>query len=177
MTLRRIWANVLCLLMIAAIGPAMVGCHATNAAPQSQLYPTDVRTVAVVIFGNAGFERGIEFALTEALIKEIELRTPYKVVDRAAADSVITGRVLGAPQSLLSRERESAVPQELQVAVTADFEWKNQRTGDVIRQRAQITGTGEYVPTRPVGEFRQIAQQQAINELARDIVSLMRNDW
>jgi len=142
-----------------------------------ELYPADVRTIAVPILDNRTFERGTELGLTEALIKEIELRTPYKVTDPEAADTMLTGSVRSVDRRVLSRTLDSAIPQEMQVVVTADFEWKDLRTGDVIRRRGSIQGTGEYVPTRAVGEPFETARREAVAELARDIVSLMRADW
>ena len=46
------------------------------------LYPSDVRTVAVPVFTNRSLRRGVEFALTRAVVNQLEATTPYKVVDR-----------------------------------------------------------------------------------------------
>src|SRR5262249_16212598 len=43
-------------------------------------YDTSIRTVYVPIFKNQSFRRGLEFDLTRAVIREIQAKTPYRVV-------------------------------------------------------------------------------------------------
>lgn len=40
----------------------------------NSLYREDVQTVAIPIFTNQSFRRGVEFRLTEAVIKQLEAR-------------------------------------------------------------------------------------------------------
>jgi hypothetical protein len=75
----------------------LLGYHA------EELFPEQYQTVAVDIFDNRTFFQGVEFDLTEALVKEIELRTPYKVVANDRADTVITGTIHTVRQLSLSR--------------------------------------------------------------------------
>ena len=44
-------------------------------------YNPDIRTVYVPIFQNVTYARGLEFDLTRAVIREIEAKTPFRVVD------------------------------------------------------------------------------------------------
>ena len=44
-------------------------------------YDECIKTVYVPIFDNKTFRRGMEFDLTRAVIREIEAKTPFKVVD------------------------------------------------------------------------------------------------
>lgn len=165
---------------LAIVIAALLGC-ADGAGPfgyhSEPPFSTDVATVAVPIFENQTFERGVEYELTEALIKEIELRTPYKVVREGTADTVIEGEVVSANRRLFSRTPDAAMPQEAQFAVTARFQWKDLRSGEVLARRGRISGSGEYVPTRAAGETYETAQHGAVSELARDIVAVMRSDW
>jgi hypothetical protein len=142
-----------------------------------ELYPADVRTIAVPIFANRSFYQGAEFDLTEALTKEIETRTPYKVVKEASADSSLTGTIVNIEQTRLSRVRGGGVPQEMEFRVTVNFEWKNLRSGKILRERRGFTAVGRYVPTRPVNETYFTAQHDASQLMAEMIVSDMRGDW
>lgn len=142
-----------------------------------ELYDSSYRTVSVPIFENRSFERGVEFDLSEALIKEIELRTPYKVTTSDRADTMLTGTVTSVTRNVLSRTTDGGIPQEVQVAVAVSFEWKDLRTSQVIRKRSSIIGTGEHIPARTLSEPYERAQHEAVAELARDIVSVMRDDW
>lgn len=136
-----------------------------------------IATVAVPIFDNRTFYREAEFRLSEALAKEIEHRTPYKVTGADGADTIIRGTILSVDQRLLSRTFDGGLTQEAQVILTVSLEWKDLRSGEIIRQRSRLTATGEYIPTRGVGEPYEVAQHEAVAEMAREIVSLMRSDW
>ncbi len=149
------------------------GCQYSH----EELFVENVSTVAVPIFQNQSFYKRVEFDMTEALIKEIESRTPYKVTAETGANTVIQGSIVSVHQQLISRSFEAAVPEELQVTIVAEIEWKDKRSGTVIRKRSRVTGTGEYVPARGVGQPFEIAQHAAVADLSRQIVSVMRRDW
>lgn len=172
--------SVLVLALFAA-ATSLAGCTSTGEGlfgySAQELYPDNVRTVAVEIFDNKTFYRDVEFDVTEALIKEIERRTPYKVTNRSTADTLLTGTVQNVQQRVLSRQIDAGIPTEVQVIVSCRFEWKDLRSGKVLRERGSITGTGEHVPTYPVSEPYEVARHTASQELARDIVSVMRRDW
>ncbi len=145
-----------------------------------ELFPQDVRTVAVPIAENRNPQlyRDVEFELTEAVIKEIELRTPYKVVRGEVADTRLGLTVVNVEQSLMSRRRPGGVPQELEVTVAVDFEWKNLRSPQqVIRDGKGFAAVGRYIPSRPIAEPFEIARREAVQSLARDIVDEMRAEW
>jgi len=142
-----------------------------------ELFAEDVDSVAVPIFENRTFYREVEFKLTEALVKEIEQRTPYKVTDSGSADTILSGTVLSVDKKLLSRDFDAGVSQEVQVTVTVRFEWKDLRSGEIRRKRARIRGTGEHIPTRGVGEPFEVARHEAVDDLASRVVSALRSDW
>lgn len=141
------------------------------------LYDTDYRSVAVPILENATFYQGVEFDLTEALIKEIESRTPYKVVDRRVAQTVLTGTITNIDQQLLSRRSDIGVVQELEIQMLVDFEWKDLRTGKPIIDRKGFEAVGRYIPTTPINETPELGFHAVSDRMARDIVDAMRKDW
>ncbi len=55
------------------------------------LYPPEIRTVHVPMFDSVSLRRGLGERLTEAVVRDIELKTPFKVVDSVGADSTLTG--------------------------------------------------------------------------------------
>ena len=156
------------LLLLLLLG--MSGCGYT----QKELFPETYRTVAVPIFENRTFYRHVAMDLSEALIKEVEQRTPYKVVAPATADTILQGTVVQVEQTPLSRRPGSGVPEELEVRIVVNFEWKDLQAGQVLRSRAGFDAVGRYVVTRPVGEPFEHAQHTAVQRLATDIVSAMR---
>ncbi|MBI1370009.1 MAG: hypothetical protein GC162_15315 [Planctomycetes bacterium] len=164
------------LLLLAAMA-LLSGCASDGAYKTGETFDPNIHTVAVPIFANRSFFRETEFQLSEALIKEIESRTPYKVTRGSDADTMLTGTIVRVDKRLLSRDFDSGVTQEAQVVITASIEWKDLRTGKIIRKRSSVVGAAEYVPRAPVGEPEEVARYGAVSELAREIVSVMRNDW
>jgi hypothetical protein len=53
----------------------------------SSTYRQDIHSIAVPIFTTRDYHRGVEFQLTDALVKKIEEFTPYKVEPRERADT------------------------------------------------------------------------------------------
>src|SRR5215471_5504302 len=48
-------------------------------------YDTSIHTVRVPIFKNNTFYKGMEFDLTRAVVREIEAKTPFKVVSEGCS--------------------------------------------------------------------------------------------
>lgn len=172
---RRI--RYLCIVLAGCVIAGGCSSSTSTGFKPAEFVAPDAKTISVPIFANDSFYRGVEFDLTEALIKEIELRTPYKVVRGTAADTTLTGNVRAVKQRVLSRAFEGGIGQEIQVSVAANFEWLDMRSGKVLRKRSRVIGTGEYIPARAVGEPLQTGVHDAVSEIARDIVSTMYSDW
>lgn len=151
----------------------LTACGYTTA----ELFPTEYRSVALPILDNRTAYRGVEYDLTEAVIKQIEQRTPYKVTAPNRADTLIEGRIVRIDQRQLSRTRRGGLPQEIEVMLVADLTWKNLRSGEVIIERKGFTTVGQHFPTQPVGEPFEIAQHAAVERMAEQLVSEMRADW
>ena len=139
------------------------------------LYRDDVRTVAVPIFTTTSFDRGAEFGLTTAVVKQIEANTPYKVVPATRADTVLEGQVVEVRASTLSTNRNTGLPQEQLMGLTVDFIWKDLRTGRVLVERRNFDQTAPFYPT--LGEGRFAGRQQAVERLALAIVQELQADW
>jgi hypothetical protein len=140
-------------------------------------YPTEYRSVAVPIFKNDSFYRGLEFTITEAVIKEINLRTPYRVLPEDSAETILEGRITAVQEGTLSRSREGGVPQEVEMRVVMDLVWTDQRSGEIVRDRRGLAVVGRYLPTQPVGEVAEIGQREAAQRAARAVAAMMRAEW
>ncbi len=143
----------------------------------TELFPETYRTVSVPIFENRTFYRGVETDLAEAMVKEIEQRTPYKVVATAAADTSLTGTIVSVRQQSLSKTASAGFVEEQEVTVIIDFEWKDLRTGEVIVSRKGFENAGRAAAASPVGEPFSVAQHGVVQRLARDVVSTLRGEW
>jgi hypothetical protein len=141
----------------------------------SSIYRANVNTVAVPIFKNNDFQRGVEFALTKALVNQIEARTPYKVVPRERADTIIEGEIVQVRVNTLSKDSKSAVPQDQLLTLMVDFTWKDLKTGRILVSRRGLEKTSSFYPT--LGEGRWVGTQQATEEMAITIVNELQADW
>jgi len=162
-------------LVSAAIFACCLGCGYTTGGS----FPEQYATVAVPIFENRTFyeTEGLSRELTEAIVKHVEQRTPYTTARGGRADTELSGVITSVDQRLLSRNPDTGLPEQLEVTVTIDWQWKDQRTGETIVDRRGFSAVGRYLPATPIGEPYEAAQHAAVDKLARDIVSAMRGDW
>ncbi len=157
-----------------------VGVLATSGCGYSvghkDMYREGIRTVHVPIFANKDFRRGLEFQLTESLVKAIELHTPYKTTsDKRRADTILTGEIMEVRQGTLGLDFLTHLPRETQATVVAAFRWKDLRTGKILVEMPTITQSVDYI--QPVGENFYQASEEALNDLAERIVEKMEKPW
>jgi hypothetical protein len=95
-------------------------------------YNCDIRTIYVPIFKNRTFRRGLEFDLTRAVIREIEAKTPYKVVsDCDHADSELIGTIVSVTKALVNLNPENEV-REAETTMSVEVIWRDRRTGEIL---------------------------------------------
>jgi hypothetical protein len=168
---------------------ALVICGATLATGcaayrigNGTLYAPDVTTVYVPMVESDSFRRDLGERLTEAVIKEVELKTPYKVVSTPDADSILSVRLLGDRRSLLA-ENSFDDPRLSESAIYTEVSWLNRRRLPMAPPQAlamppELVGmeaTANMVPE--VGQSVATSQQQAIERLAQQIVGTMEAPW
>jgi hypothetical protein len=164
-------------LMLAALSAA--GCASDPSQGYSSLgtYPGHIRTVAVPIPENDTYVRDVEFELADALVKEIEAHTPYKVTSRNRADSVLTAQVRQVELRQLSKSRVTGLSEEVVMTVTIDFAWRDLIAETTLVERRSFTGQGLFVPSAPSSERIEIGRFAAVQQLARDVVAELRSAW
>lgn len=171
--------STLCRLGVLALGLlGASGCGYTVGAP----YAMDVRTVHVPTFQCSDFRRGYELQLTEAVQKQIQLRTPYRLAKEPGADTRLTGRIVSIDKRVPNQNRFDD-PRELELSIGVEIKWEDLRTGQIINQQtipmagnvAQILGTTSFAPE--AGQSLATATQDAVNNLARQVVGLMETPW
>ena len=162
-------------VVLALAAAAYSGCGYTT---RSQ-YRQGVSTIAVPIWHRAAdeYRREIEIRLTESLVKRIEAETPYKVVDRSRADTVLEGTLRRVQQSVLSFDPRTRQAREIQARFLVDFTWKDLRTGEVLVERKKFPVTTEYIPPCPFGEDFFLGSEDAVNKLAQRIVEQLAEPW
>jgi hypothetical protein len=169
--------------LIAAItvGMLLTGCARYQVGSES-LYAPDIATVYVPMIESDSYRRDLGERLTEAIIKEIELKTPYKVVGTPDADSILAIRLLGDSRHLLA-ENSFDDPRLSESAVFSEVSWLNRRRLPMAPPQSialppelvNIDQTANLVPE--AGQSVATSQQQAIERLAQQIVGTMETPW
>ncbi|MBX3424868.1 MAG: hypothetical protein KF688_04235 [Pirellulales bacterium] len=157
------------------------GC-ATYRVGNETLYAPDVSTVYVPMIESDSFRPDLGERLTEAVIKEIELKTPYKVVGTPDADSVLAARIVSDVKKVIV-ENQNDDPRAIELSVRADVTWYNRRRAP-LGAPASIAVPPGLLPMNQTGALiteagQSIATQQqlAIQRLAEQIVATMEEPW
>lgn len=165
------------MLLMAALAQSGCAGDPTSGYSTQSIFPTKYTTVAVPVIENQTYFREIGFMLTQALITEIESRTPYKVTSETRADSLLTGRITAVELTSLSQNETTGLDEEVVVGVTIDFEWMDLETDATIVLRSNFEGAGLFVPTPPSGEYLEIGEVAVVQQLASDMVDEMQAAW
>jgi hypothetical protein len=160
-------------------------------------YDTSIHTVRVPIFQNNvpgdSVTRGIEFSLTQAVVRDIELMTPYKVVGpNEPADTELTGTITSYTKILLNRNQLNEVREGENDLVVA-LVWRNLNTGEILSKPRRLAplppdapppkepppaivfASGDFIPE--LGQTTTTSRQQAVDKMAVEIVSMMESPW
>jgi hypothetical protein len=168
-------------LFVAFTAASAWGCSAdpTKGYSLASQYDTGIKTVCVPIWtrGRNVFRREIEFRLTEAVVKKIELDTPYKVVDKARADTELRGTLDLVSQRVLSFNPDNGLPRETEITMSVSFTWTDLRSGKAIKQVANLRQSAVYIPPSPLSEDFFQGSEDVVNRLAQRVVEQMESDW
>ena len=147
------------------------------------LFGQDIQTVYVPMVDADPTRRHLAERLTEAICKEIEQRSSYKVVGRPNADSVLECRIVR------KRQRVSLVdgyndPRQKSGELTLEVRWQDRHSRD-IRQfdsfawnedsTTRITASDAMVAE--FGHSLLTSEQQQIDRIANQIVGMMESPW
>ena len=166
--------------MLASLAGCLSGPYQFGART---LFPEDIETVYVPVFDSISYRPGLGEELTEAVIKEIQKRTHYKVVSSlSSADTILTGKITNESKHLIF-ESLQADPREMEVNLQVKVSW-TYRVGDPVREiplvpvpaaAVDISAANKLVGE--VGDSVATSHQRAIQRLAEQIVSLMEKPW
>lgn len=145
-------------------------------------YGPDIRTVHVPVFKTDSFRRGFELQLTEAVQKQIQQTTTFKLAKEPGADTRLIGRIVDITKRVENQNRYDD-PRELELGIAVEVRWEDCRTGQIIAQQTfpisslmtqAITQTS-FAPE--AGQSLATATKDGIDQLSRKIVQLMETPW
>lgn len=157
---------------------ALAGCGYTVGSP----YRAEIRSVHVPIFTTNSNRRGFEYQLTEAVQKQIQSRTHFRLANEGEADTILKGRIVDVTKRTLGQTNNSD-PRELQLNLQVELTWEDARTGEILKQdrvdvapeTLQLAAQSEFAPE--VGQSLASADREVVDRLARNIVDMMEAPW
>ncbi|QDU87036.1 hypothetical protein Pla175_03900 [Pirellulimonas nuda] len=169
------------LLLIAAAGCAnyRVGADA--------LYAPDIRTVQVPMIASDSLRRDLGERLTEAVVREINTKTPFRVVNDPTADSLLVVRLLDDTRRVLVEDPYDS-PRLFENQISVEVTWINRRRDPMLADPTLATRTMALPPGLAgsaqnanwfpaAGQSVASSQQQTIERLAQQIVGSMEEPW
>ncbi len=163
----RIWLAPL----VAVLPGAVMGCGYSTKRP----FRTDIQTVHVEMFHSKEFRCELEFRLTEAIGKRIEMDTHYRLAPRQRADAVLSGEILEVENRTLGDDFALGLPREIGSTVVVRVRMQDMRSGEILIERPRLVHRTTYIP--PVGETFTQGMTRALDGLAERIVELMELQW
>ena len=149
----------------------LAGCGYSTHRP----FRTDIKTIHVETFHSKEFRRELEFRLTEALVKRIEMDTPYRVATRRKADALLSGELLSVENRTFGDSFDTDLPREIGSTVVVRFRIHDTRSGDILAEHPRFVYQTSFIP--PVGETFTQGMTRAMDGLAEGIVEAMESDW
>ena len=159
------------------------GCIGLGYQVGSQsLFGPDVRTVYVPMVEADPTRRHLAERLTEAIAKQIEARSPYKVVGRPNADSVLECRIIEKNQRV-SLVNEFNDPRQKTGDLVLQVRWRDRRSQDLRQFDIPVWNEGATqvaANDAMVAEFGHsllTSEQRQIDRVAAQIVGMMELPW
>jgi hypothetical protein len=161
-------------LLAAAVATLAAGCGYSVRPP----YDARLQTVYVPVFKSISFSRDVNLQLTELVQKEIEKRTPYKVVGSPdGADTVLEGTIIQVDKNL-GVENPYNLPRQIYGLITVAVTWTDNRSGRSASMQTAPVRVLEMKPFFPeLGETASLGYNAILQKIAQDIVGMMEEPW
>ncbi|QDT57245.1 hypothetical protein Pan44_53130 [Caulifigura coniformis] len=145
-------------------------------------YSPNVRTVHIPVFKTESFRRGFELQLTEAVQKQVQTTTPYRLANEPMADTRLIGRIVEISKRPVNQNRYDD-PRELELSMAVEVRWEECSSGRVLRQQmfpinpmaTQAISQVTFAPE--AGQSMATATKDAVDQLSAQIVQLMEAPW
>lgn len=151
--------SMLLLLALAACGYHSVE-HSSALAP-------NIRTIAIPSFHSQSRTFRIEQQLTDAVVKEFNTRTQFRIVhDNEEADAVLKGTVLSASTAPLAYDSQTGRAASALITLNVSITLTDSK-GKIIFQNPSYLFHDQYELTRDLNSFFE-EETPAIDRMSRD---------
>jgi outer membrane lipopolysaccharide assembly protein LptE/RlpB len=172
----RSFASVLCCLSLAlATLSCLTGCGYHTAGAATHI-PANVRTIGVPIFATKTEAFHTEVAFTQAVVRELNTRTRYRILtgDSANADAELSGTILTQTAAPLTYDSISGETSSYLLTITVKVVL-TARDGRVLYRNDALSFREQYQSTQDLTGFIQ-ESAPAVNRVARDFAQSLVSD-
>jgi outer membrane lipopolysaccharide assembly protein LptE/RlpB len=153
----------------------LTGCGYHQAGSAAHL-PPNVRTLAVPVFATNAQAYRTEMVFTQAVVRELNTRTKYRVLtsDSEDADATLHGTILSETIAPLTYDATTSQSSSYLVTVTAKAVL-TAHDGRILYENDAITFREQYQSTQDLSGFIQEGSP-AINRMSRDFAQTLVSD-
>ena len=167
-------------LRFVAIGALIALASASGCGYQiGSMHRKNVRSIVIPVWtrGAGVFRRRLEFDLTNAVIKRIQLDARYRICAETQADTKLTGELINVRQRARTINTDTGASRAMEATFTVSFKWVDLRNGDELANEKNFEVRGQYITAAPFGETFFTGGQEAIDKIARRIVEQLEEGW
>lgn len=161
---------------VVALGCLLLtGCGYHPAGSPAHL-PTTVHTLAVPVFQNNTQSYHTEVAFTQAVIRELSSRTPYRIVPgkNGNADATLEGTITGFQVSPLTYNSQTGQSSSFLITIRARVKLVD-RNHKTLYENPSYLFRQQYETTQDLATFIQ-EDNPAVQRLARDFAQSVVSD-
>jgi outer membrane lipopolysaccharide assembly protein LptE/RlpB len=159
----------------AAAALSLSGCGYHTAGSATHI-PANVRTIAVPVFTTHAQAYRTEMAFTQAVVRELNTRTRYRVLTNASADAdaVLSGTILTQSAVPLTYDSTTGETSSYLITITVKVVLTG-RDGRVLYRNDALSFRDQYQSTQDLSGFIR-EDQPAVQRLARDFAQTAVGD-
>ena len=166
---------MLLLLLVSGFLIFSCGCG-YHAAGNAAHLPPAVNTLAVPVFATHVQTFHTEMSFTQAVIRELDTRTDYRILNKedTDADATLRGTILGQTVAPLTFDAVSGETSSYLVTVTAKVVLTD-RAGRVLYENPALSYHEQYQSTADLSSFIQEGSP-AVTRISRDFAQAIVSD-
>jgi outer membrane lipopolysaccharide assembly protein LptE/RlpB len=163
--------RILTLLLVLCL----TGCDYHQAGSATHI-PTSVRTLAVPIFATNAQAYHTEMAYTQAIVRELNTRTKYQILnsDSPDADATLHGTILTQTVTPLTYDATTSETSSYLITITAKV-LLTAHDGHILYRNDAIVYREQYQSTQDLSGFIQ-EDGYAVNRVAKEFAQAVVSD-
>lgn len=147
------------------------GCGVYSAS--SGRVDENLKRVAIQYLENMTSEPNLGVEISDIIVDKVQQDNTLKVTEETNADTIISGKVMRYTLREVAARQDLTVD-EYQVQIAVVLTMTVRATGETLFAKRRFTGTGNYSLAE---SDEATARDEATEEIVRDILALVVEDW